>query len=71
MPENPNDRFKMTIYILDRRLRADGIKVAVFKQTRDSSQGWLNAEVTSGTAVQLENAILTRARQIRLNTLEE
>ena len=71
IPENPNDRFKMTIYILDRRLRADGIKVAVFKQTKDSAQGWLNAEVTGDTAVQLENAILTRARQIRLDTLEE
>jgi len=71
MPENPNDRFKMTIYILDRRLRADGIKVAVFKQTKDSAQGWLNAKVTGDTAVQLENAILTRARQIRLDTLEE
>ena len=71
VPENPDDRFKMTIYILDRRLRADGIKVAVFKQTRDNAQGWLNAEITGNTAVQLENAILTRARQIRLDTLEE
>ena len=70
-PENPNDRFKMTVYILDRRLRADGIKVAVFKQTRDSAQSWLNAEVNDDTAVKLENAILTRARQIRLDTLEE
>lgn len=71
MPENPKDRFKMTVYILDRRLRADGIKVAVFKQTRDSSQRWLNAIVSGDTAVQLENAILTRARQIRLDTLPE
>ena len=71
MPESPNDRFKMTIYILDRRLRADGIKVAVFKQTKDRALRWLNAEVTGDTAVRLENAILTRARQIRLDTLEE
>ena len=70
-PENPNDRFKMTIYILDRRLRADGIKVAVFKQTRDSAQSWLNTEVNDDTAIKLENAILTRARQIRLDTLAE
>ena len=38
-PENPNERMKVTIYILDRRLRADGLKIAVFRQTR--SARWL------------------------------
>ncbi|MBC8239530.1 MAG: DUF3576 domain-containing protein [Alphaproteobacteria bacterium] len=70
-PDSPAERFKMTIYILDRRLRADGIKVAVFKQTRDGSQQWTSAEVAGDTAVQLENAILVRARQLRLDTLEQ
>ena len=69
--DNPDERFKMTIYILDRRLRADGIKVAVFKQTKDQSQDWLNADVAGETAIQLENAILLRARQLRLDTLEQ
>ena len=67
--DNPDERFKLTIYILDRRLRADGIKVAVYKQTRDQSQRWLSADVAGDTAVQLENAILIRARQLRLDTL--
>ena len=67
--DNPDERFKLTIYILDRRLRADGIKVAVYKQTRDQSQRWLSADVARDTAVQLENAILIRARQLRLDTL--
>ncbi len=70
-PENPDERFKMTIYILDRRLRADGIKVAVFKQTLGETKQWLNADVAGDTAVQLENAILIRARQLRLDTLEQ
>lgn len=70
-PESPNERFKMTIYILDRRLRADGIKVAVFKQTRNGQQDWVNAKVAGETAVQLENAILVRARQLRLDTQEQ
>ncbi len=69
-PDNPNERFKMTIYILDRRLRADGIKVAVFKQTKDAAKQWLSAEVTGDTPTQLENAILVRARQLRLDTLQ-
>jgi hypothetical protein len=28
-PEDPSERMKVTIYILDRRLRADGLKIAV------------------------------------------
>jgi hypothetical protein len=56
---------KITIYILDRRLRADGLKVAVFRQTR-SNEGWVDAEVNPLTATKLEDAILTRARELRL-----
>lgn len=70
-PDSPEERFKMTIYILDRRLRADGIKVAVFKQTKDKAHQWLSSNVAGDTATQLENAILTRARQLRLETLEQ
>ncbi len=70
-PDSPNERFKMTIYIVDRRLRADGIKVAVFKQTKDETQQWLNAEIADDTAIQLENAILVRARQLRLDTIQQ
>ncbi len=69
-PDHPDERFKMTIYILDRRLRADGIKVAVFKQNKDAAKQWLSAEVTGDTSTQLENAILVRARQLRLDTLQ-
>jgi len=70
-PDSQDERFKMTVYILDRSLRADGIKVAVFKQARDGPQQWLSAEVMGDTAIKLENAILVRARQLRLDTLGE
>ena len=63
--ETPNERFKMNIYILGRDLRADGIKVAVFRQRRDAAGGWTDAAVESRTPIDVENAILTRARQIR------
>jgi hypothetical protein len=69
-PETPAERFKMTIYILDRRLRADGLKVAVFRQQRQGGErDWIDAEVSPETATELENAILTRARQLRIDTL--
>jgi hypothetical protein len=64
-PADPNERMKVTIYILDRRLRADGLKVAVFRQTR-SNEGWIDADVNPQTATRLEDAILTRARELRL-----
>lgn len=64
-PENPNERMKLTIYILDRRLRADGLKIAAFRQTH-SADGWTDAQVNPDTAIKLEDAILTRARELRL-----
>ncbi len=67
-PDVPTERFKITIYILDQQLRADGIKAAVFRQTRDATGNWSDAPVDPKTPIDLENAILTRARQLRLDT---
>jgi len=64
-PADPNERMKVTIYILDRRLRADGIKIAVFRQTH-TGDTWADAQVNPQTATKLEDAILTRARELRL-----
>lgn len=67
--DTPDDRFKVNIFILSRQLRADGIRAAVFRQTRDPKSGtWGDAPVDPKTATELENAILTRARELRINT---
>jgi len=66
-PELPNERMRVTVYILDRNLRADGLKVAVFRQTH-SADGWVDAQVSAETATKLEDAILTKARELRLAT---
>ncbi len=66
-----NERFKITVYILDRRLRADGLRVAVFRQSRNGTSGWEDAAVNNGTEIDLENAILTRARQLRIAALPQ
>ena len=68
-PETPNERFKVTVYILDTRLRADGVKVAVFRQVRDVYGEWVETEVDPSVVTRLENAVLTRARQIRIAQL--
>jgi hypothetical protein len=68
-PETPNERFKVNLYILDRQLRADGVRVSVFRQQRvNGAQGgtWSDAGVNNETASRLEDTILTRARQLRI-----
>lgn len=65
-PETPDERFKMSVYILGRELRADGIKVAVFRQRSRGNGGWIDSTIGKATATSLENQILTRARQLRV-----
>jgi len=65
-PEKPDERFKVTVYILDTRLRADGLNVTVFKQVGDGAGGWTDAPTAAQTETDIENAILTKARQLRL-----
>ncbi|KAF0225561.1 MAG: hypothetical protein FD176_247 [Rhodospirillaceae bacterium] len=70
LPESPNERFKLNVFILDRALRADGVKVSVFKQARDSMGQWVDIRVEPKMATDMENAILTRARQLRIVSTE-
>ena len=68
--EAPNERFKLNVYILGRSLRADGVRVSVFRQIRDGND-WKNAAVPKGTDIKIEDAILTRARQLRRETVQQ
>jgi len=69
-PQAPNERFKANVYILDTNLRADALKVSIFKQVR-SEAGWSDASVDGDTARSIENSILTRARQLYIATVDE
>jgi len=64
-PDTPGQRFKLGIYILDKALRADGVRVSVFKQA-ETSKGWKDAPVADDMATNIENAILSRARELRV-----
>lgn len=64
-PESPTERFKLSVFIMDRTLRADGIRVSVFRQVQTSAGEWVDSSVDQKTAVDMENAILTRAREMR------
>ena len=64
-PESPTDRFKLTVIIQDRALRADAIHITVFRQVQNTAGEWVDAAVDPKTAIDLENAVLTRARELR------
>ncbi|RZJ28758.1 MAG: DUF3576 domain-containing protein [Brevundimonas sp.] len=65
-PQTPNERFKATVFILDTRLRADALNVTITKEVRSADGQWVGAPVAAQTETDLENAILTKARQLNL-----
>jgi hypothetical protein len=66
-PAAPGERFKATAYILGRQLRADGVKVSIFRQVNQGGQ-WVAAPVDHTAEVEIENKILARARQLRTSS---
>lgn len=68
--EKPDERFKVNIFILDKQLRSDGVKVKVFRQQLSGGK-WIDSQVSDNTGPQMEDAILTRARQLRVADMGE
>ncbi len=68
-PAAPGERFKINALILDSTLRADAIKLTLFKQAYAEKDGWRDIKVSPDLARKLENTILTRARELRVNNL--
>ncbi len=66
--DNPGERIKLNVFILDRQLKAEGLRVKVFRQIKRVGV-WKDAETSQDTARQLEDAILTRAREMRVSTI--
>ena len=63
-PDNPGERVKVSVSILDQDLRADALRVAA---SREVLQGgtWVAAPVQAATVQKLEDIILTKARDLR------
>lgn len=64
-PETPNERTKLNVFILDRELKAGSLSVKVFRQVK-SGGGWKDAAVAKDTATKMEDAILIRAREMKV-----
>lgn len=64
-PKKTTERYRMNVFIRGRVLRADAVKVEVFKQEKKAGE-WVDLEVTRATETSLEDTILTKARSLRV-----
>lgn len=71
VPETPNERIKLSIFVLSQELRSDGIRVVVNTQNRASNGDWIDGGIDEELSRKLEELILTRAREIRAETIGE
>lgn len=63
-PQNPGERVKLTVAILDRDLRADALRVSGARQVAQNG-AWVDAPIQAATVQRIEEIILTRARDLR------
>ncbi len=68
MPESPASEFKINVFIMSSTLRADGVKVTAFKREKDGKE-YKNLAVDEATVRKIEDAILTKARELRHSDL--
>jgi hypothetical protein len=68
-PNNPGERMKVTVTILDQDLRADALRVAASRQVSQNGL-WVDAPVQAATVQKLEDIILTKARDLRRNAVK-
>lgn len=61
----PAERLKLNVFILGQELRADAVRVSMFRQRRTGPDSWEDVAVQPQSAVGVENAILSRARLLR------
>ena len=68
LKNNKDARYRVNVYILDKQLRADALNVSVFKQIRNEDTGeWEDSTFDDGLKIKLEDAILTKARELKIS----
>lgn len=64
-PKTPNERAKVNAFVMGRELRADNVRVRTFRQVKKRGT-WVDAQTAEKTARKMEDAILNRARELRI-----
>jgi len=70
LPSQPSEQIKLAVFVLDKELRSDAIRVVVYVQSRKGDV-WKDAGIDPELATRLENLILTRARELRASSVTQ
>lgn len=65
LDENPNEMFKIVATIDSNQLRPDALSLKIYKKAKDLTGKWQNATVSKDTIIYFENAILSKASELR------
>jgi len=65
-PADENERTKVDVLILGRKLSADSLKVTVHRQL-NTPDGWQDTAARPGASINISNAILMQAKLLRRN----
>ena len=65
-----SERFKVNVFIMGKELRSDGVRVRIFRQVQKGNT-WVDADAAAESARELEDTILTRARQLRVAQIDD
>jgi hypothetical protein len=68
--ETPNQRLKLTMFVIGRELRSDAITIRAYIQNRLGTE-WVDAGRDEALGRKLENLVLARARELRAATTAE
>jgi hypothetical protein len=64
-PGNPSLRYRVNVFILSRSLHSDSLSVTVDRQQLAPNGQWTETTIARQVETDLENAILSRARQLK------
>ena len=70
-PGSQDERFKLNVFILGKTLRSDGVRATVFKQMKVTDGSWVDAARDGALDRDVEDSILTRARELKINSLSQ
>ncbi len=70
LPSRSSEQIKLAIFVLDKELRSDAIRVIVYVQSRQEGF-WKDAGIDTELSTKLEDLILTRARELRASSVNQ
>ena len=64
---NPDERCKLNVFISGKELKTQNLRVASFCQNYQNNR-WVNKDINNDNNVKLENAILNKAKKLKLQS---